>query len=158
MGDPTTPFAQPEIVCIFLESSFGEIPKYATEQSSGLDLSYSGPIPLVIPPGERRLVPTGIRLAIPGGLEGQIRPRSGLALKFGITVLNTPGTIDSDYRGEIGVILQNHSSEEFHINSGLKIAQIVFSKVEHVKMNQVQRLEDLGATKRGDGGYGSTGL
>jgi dUTP pyrophosphatase len=105
-------------------------------------------------PGERKLIKTGLFLEIPEGYEAQVRPRSGLALKNGITVLNSPGTIDADYRGEIGVILINHSSEIFEINSGDRIAQLVFAKVEQAVWYET---ESLNETERGEGGFGSTG-
>ncbi len=128
------------------------IPSYAHETDSGMDL-YSIE-EFLIPPGHRALIPTGIRVAIPKGYEIQIRPKSGLALKQGITVLNSPGTIDSDYRGEIKVILINHSSTSQKIFKNQKIAQMVLNKVENMKLSE----EKLNKTKRGSGGFGSTGL
>ena len=132
-------------------------PEYKTEGSSGMDLcAYieDGSV-ITITPGQRTLVKTGISMVIPSGFEGQVRPRSGLALKNGITVLNTPGTIDSDYRGEIGIILVNHSQESFNINNGDRIAQIIFSPV--IKAN-LSIAENLDETIRGEGGFGSTGV
>jgi len=127
-------------------------PKYKTSGSSGMDLRANDNIKLS--PGERRAVPTGIYIEIPKGIEAQVRPRSGLAIKHGITVLNTPGTIDSDYRGEILVILINLSDSEFKINTGDRIAQIVFSRVENIIWEKTIKLTK---TKRGEGGFGSTG-
>ncbi len=134
-------------------------PFYATTGAAGMDLTYNGTEPLFISGGGgRALVSTGIRLAIPEGYEAQVRPRSGLALKHGVTVLNTPGTIDSDYRGEVGVILINHSHEVFKVEPGMRIAQMVFAKVERVTFNQVNSPDDLGQSERGAGGFGSTGV
>tara|TARA_Y100001968_G_C19275391_1_gene676467 strand:+ start:312 stop:740 length:429 start_codon:yes stop_codon:yes gene_type:complete len=128
-------------------------PTYKTPGSSGMDLRANDNIKLS--PGERWATPTGIYLEIPKGIEAQIRPRSGLAIKHGITVLNTPGTIDSDYRGEILVILINLSDSEFKINTGDRIAQIVFSRVENIIWEETIKLTK---TKRGEGGFGSTGI
>lgn len=140
---------------IKIVSKTGRIPEYKTEGSAGVDLqAYISDTPLFILPGERKLINTGIKLAIPKGYEGQIRSRSGLALKHGIKVLNSPGTIDSDYTGEIGVILQNTSKAPFEVVDGDRIAQLVFSKVESVTFEEVNSLE---ATSRGEGGFGSTG-
>lgn len=130
------------------------LPKYETENSSGVDLR-SSLISFTIEPLQRVLIPTGIFLEIPVGYEAQVRPRSGLALKRGLTVLNSPGTIDSDYRGEVGVILVNLSNEIQKIDYGERIAQLVFSKVERVEFTQV---ESLNQTIRGGGGFGHTGL
>jgi dUTP pyrophosphatase len=129
-------------------------PHYATEQSAGLDLSAAIENDIIIKPGEVQIIPTGIALALPAGTEAQIRPRSGLAAKHGITVLNSPGTIDADYRGEIKAMLINHSKENFTINRGMRIAQMVIAKYEHVKFDEVTSLDD---TKRGSSGFGSTG-
>ena len=129
-------------------------PRYATSGSSGVDLMYSG-FGETIKPGEFKLVKTGIKMAIPEGLEGQIRPRSGLALKHGINVLNSPGTIDSDYRGEIGVILVNHSENHFELTNGMRIAQMVFAPTVQVEFLEKDTLSD---TLRSDGGFGHTGL
>ncbi len=129
------------------------LPKYETKNSAGVDLR-SNLQTFILKPFERILVPTGIFVEIPEGYEGQVRPRSGLALKRGITVLNSPGTIDSDYRGEVGVILINLSGEEQIIESGERIAQLVFSKVERAEFVQV---ESLTTTERGAGGFGHTG-
>ena len=132
-------------------------PEYATAGSAGMDLVAAVPDgePMKILPGGRAAVPTGLAFAIPQGFEGQVRPRSGLALKNGITVLNAPGTIDSDYRGEVKVILVNTSSETFEITRGMRIAQIVFARVEQMKLQEVNSLDE---TARGSGGFGSTGV
>ena len=131
------------------------LPAYATSQSAGLDLRANIDAPIVLHPMERKLIPTGLRIALPVGFEAQIRPRSGLALKHGITVLNTPGTIDADYRGEIMVLLINFSDKEFLINDGERIAQMVVARHEQVDFEQVNQLDD---TERGVGGYGHTGV
>lgn len=131
-----------------------ELPKYATPQSAGMDLQANISEPIVLMPMERKLIPTGLCIALPQGYEAQIRPRSGLALKHGITVLNSPGTIDSDFRGEIGVVLINLSSVLFTIEPGERIAQMVIARHEQGEFIEV---EELDKTERGDGGYGSTG-
>ena len=130
------------------------LPTYATSQSAGMDLLAAVFVPTVVKAGEIAIIPTGITIALPEGFEAQIRPRSGLAAKFGITVLNTPGTIDADYRGEIKVILINHSSSDFVIERGMRIAQMVVARYEHIILEEVQSLED---TSRGAKGFGSTG-
>jgi dUTP pyrophosphatase len=130
------------------------LPKYATAGSAGLDLVAAVEQPLELLPGARVLVPTGLKVAIPPGFEGQVRPRSGLALNHGLTVLNSPGTIDSDYRGEIKIILANLGAEPMNIIRGTRIAQLVFAPVERATWRHVTELED---TKRGEGGFGSTG-
>lgn len=130
------------------------IPKYETTGSSGLDVAAFLDKPIEIKPREKVIVPTGIALSIPKGFEVQIRPRSGLAAKNDITVLNTPGTIDSDYRGEIKIILINLGKNSFIIDSGLRIAQMVVAPVVHAQLVEV---EELSNTDRGDGGFGSTG-
>ena len=129
-------------------------PAYATPQSAGVDLKANLTEPLILNPLQRTLVPTGLSIALPAGYEAQVRPRSGLAAKHGITVLNTPGTIDADYRGEIKVILVNLSDEPFEIVPGERIAQMVIARHEQVEWEQV---EELDATERGAGGFGSTG-
>ena len=131
------------------------LPAYATSQSAGLDLRANIDAPIVLHPMERKLIPTGLRIALPVGFEAQIRPRSGLALKHGITVLNTPGTIDADYRGELMVLLINFSDKEFLINDGERIAQMVVARHEQVDLELVNQLDD---TERGAGGYGHTGV
>lgn len=129
-------------------------PAYATEQSAGVDLKANIAEPVEIGSLERKLIPTGLYIALPKGYEAQVRPRSGLALKHGITVLNTPGTIDADYRGEICVILVNLSREPFTVNPGERIAQMVIARHETVEWEEVESLDD---TARGAGGFGSTG-
>ncbi|WP_411346157.1 dUTP diphosphatase [Paenibacillus sp. WLX1005] len=131
-----------------------ELPRKMSEQASGYDLYAAVETPITLQPGERTLVPTGLALAMPGGLEAQIRPRSGLAFKHGITSLNTPGTIDADYRGEIKVLLINHGQEPFVITRGERIAQMVFQIVPETNLIQVQELSE---TVRGAGGFGHTG-
>ena len=130
------------------------LPTYATSQSAGMDLSAALEEAFELGPGERALIPTGLSIALPEGYEAQIRPRSGLALKYGVTVLNSPGTIDADYRGEIKVLLANMSKEPFTIERGMRIAQMVIAKHEVVSWEVV---EDLEETQRGAGGFGSTG-
>ena len=131
------------------------LPFYATTQSAGMDLRANLEAPVTLKPMERCLIPTGIRIALPEGYEAQIRPRSGLALKKGITVLNAPGTIDADFRGEIGVILINLSQDDFVVSDGERIAQMVISKHEQAEWVEVEELDD---TERGSGGYGHTGV
>lgn len=132
-----------------------DLPAYETPNSAGMDLRANLDEPIVLKPLERALVRTGLFIAIPAGYEGQVRPRSGLALKKGITCLNAPGTIDADYRGEVGVILANLSNEPFVINDGERIAQLVISRYESVDWETVEVLNE---TERGAGGFGSTGL
>ena len=131
------------------------LPSYATEGSSGLDLCANVSSPVILENMERKLISTGISIALPIGFEAQIRPRSGLAVKHGITVLNTPGTIDSDYRGEIRIILINLSKKNFTIERGMRIAQMVIQPVTKASLKLV---EDLNETERGAGGFGSTGV
>ena len=129
-------------------------PAYATPQSAGLDLKANLEQPVVLKPLQRALIPTGLFIALPAGYEAQVRPRSGLAIKHGITVLNTPGTVDADYRGELCVILVNLSDQPFEVVPGERIAQMVVARHEQVEWEQV---EGLDATERGAGGFGSTG-
>ena len=131
------------------------LPAYATSQSAGMDLRANIDESIVLHPMERRLVPTGLHIALPQGFEAQIRPRSGLALKHGITVLNTPGTIDADYRGELMVLLINFSDTDFVINDGERIAQMVVARHEQI---EYQLVDELDHTERGAGGYGHTGV
>ena len=131
------------------------LPEYASPGSAGADLSAHIDGTITIPPGGRAAVPTGLRIAIPRGYEGQVRPRSGLALKHGIGVLNSPGTIDSDYRGELQIILMNYGEKDFQITSGDRIAQLVIAAVERADYISSSRLDE---TERGDGGFGSTGV
>ena len=130
------------------------LPEYATIQSAGMDLRASLEEPLTLAPMERRLIPTGLFIALPDGYEAQIRPRSGLALKKGITLLNTPGTIDADYRGEIGVIMVNLSDTQFEVCDGDRVAQMVVSRYEKAEWQEV---DELDVTCRGEGGFGHTG-
>lgn len=130
------------------------LPSYATKQSAGFDIKANVEEPVILKPLERRIIPTGLFIALPEGYEAQVRPRSGLAAKHGITVLNAPGTIDADYRGEVGVILINLSNEPFTVNPGERIAQMVIARYEQAEWNQVQSLDQ---TERGEGGFGSTG-
>lgn len=130
-------------------------PKYETKGSAGMDLTAAISEPIILKPGEVKLVKTGIAIALEIGFEAQVRPRSGLALKNGITVLNTPGTIDSDYRGEVCVILINHSQVDFKIERGMRIAQMIIAEYKQAKIVEV---EDLDKTARGKGGFGSTGV
>ena len=132
-----------------------QLPAYATPQSAGMDLRANLSEPITLHPMERRLIPTGLHIALPEGYEAQVRPRSGLALKHGLTVLNTPGTIDADYRGEIGVVLINLSQEDLVINDGERIAQMVIARHEQGDLVVV---EELDQTERGEGGYGHTGV
>jgi len=131
------------------------LPQYATAQSAGMDLRANLSVAVTLRPLERRLIPTGLHIALPTGYEAQVRPRSGLALKKGITVLNTPGTIDADYRGEIGVVLINLSQEDFVVEDGERIAQMVIARHEQGVFEQVEVLDE---TERGEGGYGHTGV
>ena len=131
------------------------LPQYATEQSAGMDLRANLDAPVTLKPLERRLIPTGLHIALPAGYEAQVRPRSGRALKKGITVLNTPGTIDADYRGEIGVVLINLSQDEFVVEDGERIAQMVIARHEQGDFEEVEILDE---TERGEGGYGHTGV
>ena len=130
------------------------LPEYATEQSAGLDLRANLEAPVELRPGERKLVPTGLFMALPQGVEAQVRPRSGLALRHGVTVLNSPGTIDADYRGEVCVILVNLSDEPFLIADGERIAQLVIARHEQAEWEPVEVLPE---TKRGSGGFGHSG-
>ena len=132
-----------------------DLPSYATQQSAGMDLCAAIESDIVLQPGERKLVPAGIAIALPQGFEAQVRPRSGLALKNGITVLNATGTIDADYRGEVGVVLVNTGTEVFTISRGMRIAQMIVAAVLSAVWEEV---DVLGETQRGEGGFGSTGL
>lgn len=131
-----------------------DLPAYETPESAGMDVRAALKEPQTLQPGERALIPTGLKIQLPAGYECQVRPRSGLALKKGITVLNTPGTVDADYRGEIGIILINLSSEPFEIAPGERIAQLVINQYTRIQWEPVERLDE---TKRGDGGFGHTG-
>lgn len=138
-----------------INKSKHELPAYSTPQSAGMDLRANIDESFTLHPMERKLITTGIYMALPIGYEAQIRPRSGLALKHGITVLNTPGTVDADYRGEVMVLLVNLSQEDFIINDGERIAQMVIAKHEQADFVEVTELDE---TDRGDGGYGHTGV
>src|SRR6185437_4260262 len=143
-----------EVIIKIINTSENQIPQYATEGSSGLDLRANLLLPVILKPMERKMIPTGIFLEIPIGYEVQVRPRSGLAIKNGITCLNSPGTVDSDYRGEIKIILINLSMEEHIINNGDRIAQMVLCKIEKAILQSETKLE---STIRGEGGFGHTG-
>jgi dUTP pyrophosphatase len=130
------------------------LPEYATSQSAGLDLRAHLAEPLLLNPGERALIPTGLRMALPPGWEAQVRPRSGLALKQGVTVLNSPGTIDADYRGPVGVVLINHGADSFSVEPGERIAQLVFARFEQAVWQPVKELDQ---TERAEGGFGHSG-
>ena len=138
-----------------INKSRHQLPEYATPLSAGVDLRANIDAPIVMPPLGRALVPTGLFMALPKGYEAQVRPRSGMALKQGVTVLNSPGTLDADYRGEIGVILINLSDVEVKINDGDRIAQMVIGKYEQVVFDEVEKLDE---TERGSGGFGHTGI
>ena len=130
------------------------LPQFETTQSAGMDLRANIDVPVVLQPGDSTLIPTGIKMALPDGYEAQIRPRSGLAYKHGITVLNSPGTIDADYRGDVGVLLINHGQKAFTIEDGMRVAQMVVAQYSQFEWESV---EDLDKTARGAGGFGSTG-
>lgn len=132
-----------------------QLPAYATPQSAGMDLRADIDAPVALKPMQRQIIPTGLRIALPEGYEAQVRPRSGLALKHGITVLNSPGTIDSDYRGDIGVLLVNLSDKDFVVEPGERIAQMVVARHEKCSLELVEQLDE---TERGEGGYGHTGV
>ena len=138
-----------------INKSKHQIPTYETEGSAGMDLRANLNEPVILKPLERAIIKTGLFIALPQGYEAQVRPRSGLAAKKGITVLNSPGTVDADYRGEIGVILVNLSNDEFTLNDGERIAQLVIAKHERVNWQEVSVLDE---TERGAGGFGSTGV
>lgn len=150
---PTEPRTlSPAVELPIIVDETGALPTYATEEAAGMDLRAAESVTLS--PGERQLVRTGLRMAIPAGFEGQVRPRSGLALKHGIGLVNAPGTIDSDYRGEVGIIMINFGQEEFRIERGERIAQLVICPITRVQIRAVESLTD---TSRGEGGFGSTG-
>lgn len=132
-----------------------ELPSYETAGSAGMDLRAANPEPIQLKPGKRMLIPTGFKMALPEGYEAQIRPRSGLAYKNGITMLNSPGTIDSDYRGEVKVLAINHGDEPFIINHGDRIAQMVIAPINQIS---IEEISELPSTVRGGGGFGSTGI
>lgn len=138
-----------------INKSHHDLPRYATSQSAGVDLRASLDAPVTLQPMARKLIPTGLYIALPPGVEAQVRPRSGLALKHGVTVLNSPGTIDADYRGEICVILANLSTEPFVVNDGERIAQMVIARHEQADWELTEVLDE---TERGAGGFGHTGV
>ena len=138
-----------------INRSHHALPSYSTPLSAGMDIRANLEEPITLQPGERRLIPTGIFIALPEGYETQIRPRSGLALKHGITVLNSPGTIDADYRGEVGIILINHSDKAFVIEDGERVGQMVVAQYSRVEWNETDSLDE---TERGAGGFGHTGV
>ena len=138
-----------------INESHHPLPQYATPLSAGMDLRANLDAPVTLRPLERKLIPTGLRIALPEGYEAQVRPRSGLALKKGITVLNTPGTVDADYRGEVGVILINLSQEDFVVEDGERIAQMVIARHEQAELVEVSVLSE---TERGAGGFGHSGV
>lgn len=143
-------------IAIKVKNSSGlELPSYASEQSAGMDIRAAVDTPVTIAPGARELIPTGLRVEIPAGYEIQLRPRSGLALRSGITLLNSPGTIDADYRGEIGVILINHSDVPFTVERGDRICQMVVAPCIQAVWEEG---DDLGSTERADGGFGHSGI
>ena len=145
-------------IMIFRTNKENPMPKYMSKGASGIDLLASLDGPVTLMPGEHSCIPSGIIISLPERLEAQIRPRSGLAAKNGITVLNTPGTVDSDYRGEIKVILINHGKKVFTVKNGMRIAQMVICKVERVQIIEVSEENELDTTGRADGGFGHTGL
>lgn len=140
---------------VFVQNRSGHaLPAYATESSAGMDVRAKLEAPVVLQPGAYRLIPTGLYAALPAGTELQVRPRSGLAFKHGVTVLNAPGTIDADYRGEIGVLLINHGAQPFTVENGERIAQLVLARYERIEWKETEALPD---STRGAGGFGSTG-
>lgn len=140
-----------------VSTSDHDLPSYSTSDSAGMDLRANLSAPVTLQPGERALIPTGLHLALPAGFEAQVRPRSGLAYKHGVTVLNSPGTIDADYRGDVGVILINHGQAPFTVEHGERIAQLVVARYERVAWEAVDAVDRLSATVRGVGGFGHTG-
>ena len=138
-----------------INRSHHALPSYSTPRSAGMDIRANLEEPITLQPGERRLIPTGLFIALPEGYEAQIRPRSGLAIKHGITVLNSPGTIDADYRGEVGIILINHSDKAFVIEDGERVGQMVVAQYSRVEWNETETLDE---TERGAGGFGHTGV
>lgn len=144
-----------DLVIKIVNKGHQPLPTYATPLSAGMDIRANLEQPVTLKPLERKLIPTGLYIALPDGYEAQIRPRSGLALKRGITVLNSPGTIDADYRGEVGVLLINLSNEEFVVSDGERIAQMVIARHEQPRWETVEELDE---TERGAGGYGHTGI
>ena len=152
-GEPAT-FPFPVTTVRIINRSHHPLPSYATLQSAGMDLRANLETPIILEPRQHKLIPTGLFLELPEGTEAQVRPRSGLAFKHGVTVLNAPGTIDADYRGEVGVLLVNLGQEAFEVKDGERIAQLVVAKYTRVSFDEV---DDLRATERGAGGFGHTG-
>ncbi|MBN1652472.1 MAG: dUTP diphosphatase [Deltaproteobacteria bacterium] len=148
---------QPSLRVWLIKPDLATVPRYATRGAAGMDLSAALDEPVVIPAGGQASVPTGLAIALPEGYEGQVRPRSGLAARHAITVLNAPGTVDSDYRGEVRVLLVNLGVDPYQINPGDRIAQLVVAPVTRVDVKIVEDTESLGYTARGSGGFGSTG-
>lgn len=148
----------PEDVVVYITREPGcediPLPSYATQHAAGMDLRAAVTEPFALAPGRRALVPTGLRIALPPGYEAQIRPRSGLAIQHGISMVNTPGTIDADYRGEIKIVLINHGEETFTVRRGERIAQMIIAPVTHARWKLVDELDETG---RGEGGFGHTG-
>jgi dUTP pyrophosphatase len=148
---------QPVLRLRLIRPDLASLPRYETPGAAGLDLSAALEAPLVIPAGGHASVPTGLAIALPEGYEGQVRPRSGLAARHAVTILNAPGTIDQDYRGEVRVLLVNLGVDAYQINPGDRIAQLVVAPVTRVSVQVVEDAESLGTTERGSGGFGSTG-
>jgi dUTP pyrophosphatase len=146
------------IVKVFRLNKTISLPGYMSPGASGIDLHASVEQPLTILPGEYESIPTGIIISVPSGCEAQVRPRSGLALRHGITVLNSPGTVDSDYRGEIMVLLINHGHGPFTVKNGMRIAQLVIARVEKARIIEVSSMDEVGLTDRASGGFGHTGV
>lgn len=146
--------ARPALTVPVVNKSRHALPEHATEHSAGVDLRAHLDAPVTLAPGAYKLIPTGLRIELPEGTEAQVRPRSGLALKHGVTVLNSPGTIDADYRGEVGVLLINHGREPFEVKDGERVAQLVVARYERVRFEENA---DLRASERGSGGFGHTG-
>ena len=152
-----SPSTSPTVVVRVANTGADALPAYATAHSAGLDLRARLDSPVVLQPGERRLVPTGLHIELPEGYEAQVRPRSGLAYKHGVTVLNSPGTVDADYRGDVGVILINHGQAPFTVEDGERIAQLVLAKYERIQWSAVDTVDALPSSERGEGGFGHTG-
>lgn len=146
------------IIKVYRLNKGNPVPTYMSESASGMDLYASLEHPVDILPGRYSLIPAGVVVSLPAGYEAQVRPRSGLALRHGVTVLNAPGTIDRDYRGEIKVLLINHGTEVFTVENGMRIAQMVIARVERVDVVEVECLDDIDSTMRSSGGFGHTGL
>jgi len=143
---------------IYRISKKNPLPRYMTADASGIDLMASLEDPVEIRPGEFARIPTGIIISLPNGYEAQIRPRSGLAFKHGVTLLNAPGTIDADYRGEVGILLINHGKENFTVTNGMRIAQMVIAQVQSARIEEAVSIEELEKTDRDSGGFGHTGV